>query len=154
MKVSRAKPNLFFQKTDLTIQKNKVFLRSFYKKQLEALSPSLKKQKESQIVKNLNKLPFWEDCSYIAVYQALADEPCLSSFYKLWKDKLCYPVMREGRLAFYKSSGRWKTSSLSVREPVIKKENELSLQDISVFLCPGRVFDRSGGRLGQRERLL
>ena len=52
-------------------------------------------------------------------------------------------------MLFYKSSGQWKKNTLSVLEPPAKKEKQVPLKEISVFLCPGRAFDRQGGRLGR-----
>ena len=150
MRRGNKKLNLSFQADSLQVQKdNKKLLRAFYKKQIDSLSSSLKKQKQKQILKLLNKLPFWEEAVYIAAYQALEDEPCLSSFYKLWKDKVCFPVMKDGVLEFYRSEGQWHKNSFSVFEPIAKAENKIPLDEISVFLIPGRAFDRSGGRLGR-----
>ena len=139
-----------FKKKFITPQKySKKYLRAFYKRQIDGLSPSLKTQKQKQIVNLLVKMPCWEKASYIAVYKALKDEPCLSSFYQLWKDKVCFPVIQNSVLEFYKSNGRWQKNKLSIFEPVLKAENKIPINKISVFLIPGRVFDRSGGRLGR-----
>ena len=135
--------NLDFQQAD------KKSLRLFYRQRLAGLPSSLKKQKEKQIAILLNQLPFWKEEGFIAVYRALKDEPCCSSFYSLWKDKICFPVVQGERLEFYKSKAQWKQNSFKVLEPVAEPKNKVFLKDISVFLVPGRAFDRNGGRLGR-----
>lgn len=142
--------NFLFQTNSLTPQKhNKKVLRSFYKKRINDLSPALKKQKQKQIVDLLCKLPLWKKASYIAVYRALEDEPCLSPFCDLWRNKVCFPVIKDSVLEFYKDKGQWQKNSFLIFEPLSKPENQIPLDEISVFLIPGRAFDRSGGRLGR-----
>ena len=141
--------HLFFEKNPLTIQKNKTFFRNSFKKKAEGISLSTRKQKQNQILKQLYKLPFWPEADFIAGYKALKSEPSLESFYKLWKSKMCYPVVQKDKLEFYKQSSRWSKSSLSILEPVVKKQNQIPLDKISVFLIPGLAFDRRGGRLGR-----
>ena len=143
--------NPFFQEKLINLQKNsKKSIRIFYKKRIDSLSSSLKTKKQEQIVNLLTKMPFWEKASYIAVYRALKDEPCLSAFYQLWEHKICFPVIRNSVLEFYQNKGQWqKNSKLSVLEPISKVRNKVPLDKISIFLIPGRAFDRSGGRLGR-----
>ena len=87
--------NLPFQIRYTNLQeKNKKSLRSSYKKRIDKLSPSLKTQKQKQITNLLIKQPFWKKAIHIGVYQALKDEPCISSFYNLWEDKVCFPVIK------------------------------------------------------------
>ena len=118
---------------------------------MKGLSSSLKTQKQEQIINLLKKLPFWKKAVYIAVYQSLKDEPCLSSFYNLWKDKLCFPVIKDSIMEFYKFEDQWKKNNFLICEPVTKPENKVQLNKISVFLIPGRVFDKRGGRLGRGQ---
>ncbi len=144
------KNSYFSSKTESKkFQNNKKSLRSFYKKNINSLAASLKIQKQKQIVAFLNQLPFWKQAAYIAGYQALKDEPCLSPFYKLWKNKVCFPVIKDSVLEFYKPAGRWQKNSFSILEPIAKPKNKIELSEISVFIVPGRVFDRRGGRLGR-----
>ena len=86
-------------------QGEKARLRAFYKKKLTRLPPSIKRQKEKQIEDLLLKLPFWSHISHIAGFLALKEEPLLSSFYKLYENKLCFPYMSKGRLEFYQLKG-------------------------------------------------
>ena len=140
--------NLSFQQSASQEDKKKP-LRAFYRQKTARLSSSLKQKKEAQIISFLNKLPVWEGVSFIAVYQALNNEPGLSSFYNLWKDKICFPVVKGEFLEFYKSVGKWQKSRLKILEPLADPKNKVSLKDISVFLVPGQAFDRNGGRLGR-----
>ena len=124
-------------------------LRFFYKQKTSRLSSSLKKKKTAKIINFLNKLPFWKEAAFIAAYQALNDEPDLSSFCHFWKDKICFPAIEGEVLEFYKSLGKWRKSRLKILEPLADLKNKVPLKDISVFLVPGQVFDRNGGRLGR-----
>ena len=137
------------KETHHSIEKDKANFRTSYKKKIEKLSSFQRTQRQNQILKQLNKLPFWKEADFIAGYKALKSEPSLEAFYKLWKDKICYPVVEKEKLEFYKSSGSWKKSSLSVLEPAVKKQNKIPLDRISIFLIPGLAFDRKGSRLGR-----
>ena len=142
--------NSFSQINSINLQKNsKKSLRAFYKRQVDALSSSLKTQKQKQIINLLAEMSFWKKASYIAAYRALKDEPCLSSFYSLWKDKICFPVIKNSLLEFYQESDQWQKNNFSIFEPVPEEKNKVPLNKISIFLIPGRVFDRRGGRLGR-----
>ena len=146
------KLNLSFRKESINSQKDdRQSIRSFYQKKIVRLPSPLKKQKQKRIVDLINKLPFWKRSDFIAVYRALNDEPCLSSFYNLWKHKICFPIVRNEVLEFYKSQGQWRKNRFEVFEPIAKKQNKVPLDEISVFLIPGRVFDRKGGRLGRGQ---
>ena len=125
-------------------------LRSFYKKEIDRLPPSVKKQKQEQIVAFLRQLSFFKKIRFMAFYKAMKDEPDLSSFYKLCKGKACFPLLREdGLLDFYKSQGPWHSSPWAFIQPVSIKRNHIPIDQSSVFFIPGRVFDRRGGRLGR-----
>ena len=126
-------------------------LRSFYNRKSAHLPFSLKQKKQKQIIQLLEKLPFWKRAGFIAVYKALKDEPGLSSFYSYWGDKICFPVIHGEILEFYKGTRLWRKNSLSVLEPVPVIQNKIPLDKISVFLIPGRVFDRRGGRMGRGQ---
>ena len=143
--------NHLFQKQSVRSQKDdKQSLRSFYREKINNIPPTLKKQKQEQIVYLLNQLSFWKQARGIAVYRALKDEPCLSSFYKLWEDKICFPVIQNRVLKFYKNrKNQWRTNQFQISEPAVQPENYVPVDDISVFLVPGQVFDRRGGRLGR-----
>ena len=146
------KLNLSFREKSISSQKDhRQSIRSFYQKKIVRLSSTVKKQKQNRIVDLMNKLSFWKKADFIAVYQALKDEPCLSSFYSLWKNKICFPIVQNEFLEFYKSQGQWRKNRFEVFEPIAKKQNKVPLDKISVFLIPGRVFDRNGGRLGRGQ---
>ena len=132
-----------------SLSDDKKKLRDLYKKRVNQLTLSEKLQKQQRIVTLLSKLPFWKEAHYIAFYYALKDEPCLSSFYKLWPDKACFPVINRSALDFYINQGPWQNNKFSFKEPLREPENKVPLSEISVFLIPGRAFDRKGGRLGR-----
>ena len=140
--------NPVFQKSAPSlIEDDRPFLRSFYRQKMASLP--FKKQKQKQITQLLEKLPFWKRPGFIAVYKALKEEPSLSSFCKLRGGKVCFPVVQGEFLDFYKGQGPWRKNSLSVLEPVPLMKNRVPLDKISVFLIPGSVFDRRGGRMGR-----
>lgn len=143
--------SFFPEETVCSSKKDKKALRAFYGKKVSDLSTGLKQKKQKQIVKLLNQLPIWTTAGWIAVYRALKDEPCLSNFYNSWIDKVCFPVIQDDILEFYKSSDKWSKNSFNVFEPAGLADNHVPLEDISVFLVPGRVFDRRGGRLGRGQ---
>ena len=141
---NQSKPDFLFSKT------SKKSLRLFYQNKLSALPLFQKKQKTKKINQILLKMPFWDKARFIAVYKAFQQEPCLSSFCSVWKDKICFPVIKKDQLAFYTNKEElWQKNQFNIREPIPKKENRVKLKDISVFLIPGLAFDRRGGRLGR-----
>ena len=145
----RASFKTVFPNPPSPFQSQKARLRSFYNKKLDQLSSSQRKKKQEKINQFLSQLSLWKEARYIACYKALKDEACISYFCSLWKEKACFPVIQSNTLAFYKDEGRWQKGPSKNSEPVPEKGNQVSIDEISVFLLPGRVFDRSGGRLGR-----
>ena len=124
-------------------------LRAFYKNQLNQLTASAKKEKQKEIVRLLKLLPFFEKAKFIAGFKALPDEPCLNGFYNLHKDKMCFPVLSQTSLLFYKPTSGYQKNIFSVWEPRPKHEDQAPLCSIDVYLIPARAFDRKGRRLGR-----
>ena len=135
---------------DIFYKSNKKSLRSFYNQKLNKISLSQRRQKTEKINQLLLELPFWKQASFIAVYQAFKQEPCLSSFCSVWKDKICFPVVKRDKLVFYTNKkDQWKKNKFNTLEPISNEKNKVKLKDISIFLIPGMAFDRLGGRLGR-----
>ncbi len=135
-------------------QKNK--LRSFYVKKLKDLkqkrSSTEFKDQEKQIIKKLSSFNFWDSQCIIASYQSLPDEVSLEAFHASHlKSRFVFPLICENHLEFYFPDGKdsFQRNSFSLLEPIPEKSKKVSLKDIDVFLIPGRVFDRQGGRLGR-----
>lgn len=108
-----------------------------------------KQKKESlKLLCNLRRISFLKD-SKIAGYQALPGEPSLHSFYKDYQ--VAFPVLEEIGMNFYLPSkeGKFKKNKFSILEPHPKESIHWELKDIDVFLIPGTVFDRRGGRIGK-----
>ena len=134
----------------LTYKTDKKTLRGVYKRKLSAMASSERRRKTKKINKMVLSLPLWEQANFIAVYHAFKQEPCLSSFYSVWKNKICYPKIENQRLTFYNNKeDLWEKNKFHILEPVSKNKNKVDLRDISVFLIPGLAFDRQGGRLGR-----
>ena len=138
-------------KSDFLLSKaGKKSLRSFYRHKLSELPLSDKKRKAKKINQLLLNLPFWKQVQFIAVFKAFKQEPSLSSFCLVWKNKVCFPVVEGEKLVFYKNTENvWKKNKFNILEPVSKARNKVALKDISIFLMPGLAFDRKGGRLGR-----
>ncbi|MCZ0932817.1 MAG: 5-formyltetrahydrofolate cyclo-ligase [Oligoflexia bacterium] len=131
---------------------SKKSLRAFYRHKLSEMSLSRKKQKVKKINQLILNLPVWRQARFIAVYKAFKQEPCLSSFCSVWKNKICFPVIDGDQLSFYTNKENfWQKNKFNIREPVSKEKNRVALKDISVFFLPGLAFDRKGGRLGRGQ---
>ena len=131
---------------------SKKSLRAFYRSQLSEMPFSHRKQKTEKINNLLLKLPFWRQPRFISIYKAFEQEPCLSAFYSVWKNKICFPVIKGEQLAFYTNKkDLWRKNKFDIREPFPKEKDKVTVKDISVFLIPGLAFDRKGGRLGRGQ---
>jgi len=138
------------------IQQKKSDLRSFYRQKLLNSKSSLRAQ-EPKIIDNLLALNLWHSGKVVAAYQALHDEACLQIFFeKCTSCSFVFPRMREEQLEFYhvknkdlQNKDSFQKNSFSVLEPIPEQHQKVHPTDISIFLIPGRVFDREGGRLGR-----
>lgn len=134
----------------LTSKADKKSLRAVYRRKLNAMSLSQRKQKTEKINQMILGLPLWRQARFIAVYQAFRQEPSLSSFYSVWKNKICFPKIEDQKLSFYNNKDDlWEKNQFHILEPIPKEKNKVDLKNISVFLIPGLAFDRQGGRLGR-----
>ncbi len=108
----------------------------------------------SQIMERaLLERPEWKQASVVGLYLSLTDEPQTRGLHQMGLDaekKVLFPKIdiREG-LTWWEVSSRqlpetgtlWEPSpDLSVRKP---------LEEIQLFVVPGRAFDSKGGRLGR-----
>ena len=135
---------------NLTQEKKTSDLRSFYKGKAKKLSREKSREKSKQINQLILKLPFLKSCSFIAVYKALKEEPCLFDFYSQYKKQICFPVVQKDRLEFHTNpQNKWKKNHFQIEEPLNLKETKIPLQNISLFFVPGSCFDREGARLGK-----
>ena len=141
-----------YKSTVLFSKSSKKSLRNFYKYKLSEMSLFYKKQKTKQINQLLLKLPLWKTARFIAVYKAFQQEPSLSAFNSVWKNKICYPVLDGDQLTFYTNKENlWQKNKFNISEPIPKEKNRIKKEEISVFLIPGLAFDRRGGRLGRGQ---
>ena len=110
------------------------------------------RQSSQKLLKNLSSLSFWKLHPLTAGYQALQGEPCLDFLYKTQPDFFAFPVLNEeGEMDFYlpKAPSSWKEGAFSIPEPDPASSRKVLLEEIEIFLVPGRAFDQSGGRLGR-----
>lgn len=130
--------------------KDRPSLRKFYTHQVKKLSVKKKKESSKKINDLIDRMSFIKDKKHIAIYKATDQEPCLFPFYSQYKESICFPVIKEGCLEFYKNpKDQWKKNSFNILEPAIVKKNKIPVKDISVFFIPGSCFDKKGGRLGR-----
>ena len=135
----------------------KHILRTEYKKKIQNhfLSEDISKidfkkreQESLKLIKNLERLslPF---AIQIAGYQALPEEPLLESFYK--GRSVAFPVLDGDEMNFYNplNKGSFRENKFSIIEPDPSQSKKVDLKEIQVFLVPGSVFDREGGRIGK-----
>ena len=134
----------------LAFKSDKKFLRRVYSLKLSKMSLYQRRQKTKKINEMMLNLPLWKKANLIAVYHAFKQEPSLSAFYSVWKNKICFPKIENKKLVFYTNKENlWEENKFSILEPVSKSKSKVSLKDISTFLIPGLAFDREGGRLGR-----
>ncbi|MGI9549352.1 MAG: 5-formyltetrahydrofolate cyclo-ligase [Bdellovibrionales bacterium] len=134
------------------MREEKAQLRSLYRQKIKNIRPVDFKNKTSQILENLSCLDVWNQSSTVAAYQALQDEISLESFCQSHhQNRFVFPVIREDQIEFYhpKQQDSFQKNSLSLLEPIPEKSKKIPVEEIDIFLVPGRVFDRQGGRLGR-----
>ena len=129
--------------------------KSYEKKIWEFIEDKDSVQKRrTELIGNLSSLRFWKRDPLTAGYQSLGGEPCLESFYQKRRPGACvFPVLNKNReMDFYfpeDSPSAWRRGAFSIPEPNPEICRKALPGDIRVFLVPGRVFDREGGRLGR-----
>lgn len=91
------------------------------------------------------------ECQVVAAYAALPDEVNLREIFgKVDKDWV-FPRVRGEDLNFYRVKNydeEMQVGAFGIMEPKDGLE-EVRVEQIDVFLCPGLGFDRNGGRLGR-----
>jgi 5-formyltetrahydrofolate cyclo-ligase len=101
------------------------------------------------LLKTLNEL---NQPRNIAIYCALADEPCITSLINtLPKHHWLLPRVDGEKLHFHRvwdPSTQFQTGAFGISEPLSELPVTPS-HDIDIFICPGLAFDPRGGRLGR-----
>jgi 5-formyltetrahydrofolate cyclo-ligase len=87
----------------------------------------------------------------VAAYMALPGEVDLSGLFGQVDKDWVFPRVRGEDLSFYRVRNfmeEMQVGAFGIMEPKDGLE-EVQVEDVDVFLCPGLGFDRSGGRLGR-----
>jgi 5-formyltetrahydrofolate cyclo-ligase len=87
----------------------------------------------------------------VAAYMALPGEVDLSELFGRVDQDWVFPRVRGESLNFYRVkifTEDMQIGAFGIMEPKDGLE-EVRVEDVDVFLCPGLGFDRSGGRLGR-----
>lgn len=122
-------------------------------------SPTLKSSAEARVVSQVSslifQLGFMTPSSVVAGFNALSDEPDLSSFYQSALCALVFPklvampdvqAMEFTRVENY-ATEKWDVSHLGFRHP--SSVDVVAAGDIDVMLIPGLGFSAQGDRLGR-----
>lgn len=109
-------------------------------------------RKNAAIYKKLHTLSLLHTADTICVYFSLADEvgthAVISDLLKKGKT-ICIPKITDSSLTLYKITtlSDLKISKMGIYEPVCTS-NQISGEQIDVFIIPGIAFDRYGTRIG------
>lgn len=101
-----------------------------------------------KLVQELERLP---NARMVAAYMALPGEVDLRELFDRIDKEWVFPRVRGEDLNFYrvkKIDEEMQVGAFGIMEPRDGLE-EVVVEDVDVFLCPGLGFDRNGGRLGR-----
>jgi 5-formyltetrahydrofolate cyclo-ligase len=100
------------------------------------------------LVQELERYP---DARIVAAYMALLGEVDLRGLFGRVNKKWVFPRVRGEELHFYRVKNiddDMQIGAFGIMEPRNGLE-EVEVEEVDVFLCPGLGFDRSGGRMGR-----
>lgn len=101
-----------------------------------------------KLVKELERLP---NARIVAAYMALPGEVDLRELFGRLDKEWVFPRVRGENLNFYRVKNideEMQIGAFGIMEPRDGLE-EVAVEEVDVFLCPGLGFDRKGGRLGR-----
>lgn len=142
-------------KRPFDIRKYKQRLREQYRKQRAALTPEVKKKKDTAICYQVLQLEEYQQTELLLCFVSLSEEidtePLINRALKDGKT-VAVPYCVDGtrNLEFYKilSLEDLVPQTFGVREPEPIQENKIVNFDNSLCILPGLAFDRHGYRLG------
>jgi len=97
------------------------------------------------------ELERYSDARIVAAYMALPGEVDLRGLFGRVKKEWVFPRVRGEELHFYRVNNIDKDMQIGafgIMEPIDGLE-EVAVEEVDVFLCPGLGFDRKGGRIGR-----
>jgi 5-formyltetrahydrofolate cyclo-ligase len=101
-----------------------------------------------KLVQELERLP---NARIVAAYMAMPGEVDLQELFGRIDKQWVFPRVRGEDLKFYRVKNleaEMQVGAFGILEPKDELE-EVSVDAVDVFLCPGLGFDRKGGRLGR-----
>ena len=101
-----------------------------------------------KLVQALDRLP---SAHIVAAYMALPGEVDLSELFGQVDKAWVFPRVRGENLSFHRVKNvdqEMQFGAFGITEPKDGLE-EVAVEEVDVFLCPGLGFDRNGGRLGR-----
>jgi len=101
-----------------------------------------------KLLQELERLP---DARVVAAYMALPGEVDLRGLFDRVNKDWVFPRVRGENLNFYRVRNidvEMQVGAFGIMEPIDSLE-EVKVEEVDVFLCPGLGFDRDGGRLGR-----
>ena len=101
-----------------------------------------------KLVQELERLP---NARIVAAYMAMPGEVDLRELFGRIDKQWVFPRVRGGDLSFYRVKNidvEMQVGAFGIMEPRDGLD-EVAIEEVDVFLCPGLGFDRNGGRLGR-----
>ena len=101
-----------------------------------------------KLVQALDRLP---SAHIVAAYMALPGEVDLSELFGQVDKAWVFPRVRGENLSFHRVKNidqEMQFGAFGIMEPKDGLD-EVCVNEVDIFLCPGIVFDRSGGRMGR-----
>ena len=101
-----------------------------------------------KLVQELDRLP---SAHIVAAYMALPGEVDLSELFGQVDKAWVFPRVRGENLSFYRVKNvdqEMQVGAFGIMEPKDGLD-EVSVNEVDLFLCPGIGFDRTGGRMGR-----
>ncbi len=101
-----------------------------------------------KLVQELNRLP---SAHIVAAYMALPGEVDLSELFGRIEKEWVFPRVGGENLSFYRVKNvdqEMQVGAFGIMEPKDGLD-EVSVNEVDLFLCPGIGFDRTGGRMGR-----
>jgi len=101
-----------------------------------------------KLVQDLERLP---SARIVSAYMALPGEVDLRGLFGQVDKTWVFPRVRGENLKFYRVKNLaedMQVGAFGIMEPRDELE-EVAVEEVDVFLCPGLGFDRNGGRLGR-----
>lgn len=134
----------------------KAVLRKVVQRRRRTLDPSWCGAASAQLIEHLRGSAAWQQAATIAAFAPMLGEPDLTALLQPENGsgkRVTLPRVTEAGLSFFLADfDRLVPGAFGVREPA-PSARVISPNAIDLFLVPGVLFDRQGGRLGMGKGL-